>query len=170
MIYNLDLRAPRRVALVTFESAHLDLYEFDLFLTAPLLILAAGPPTALLGGFEDRLLCGSVTYHFLQLSDVPGEVGVPDPPEKVKLILHYTAKVHFRVTLQVVEQLPQTDRAQVERLQVRLLDQVRPVHQALEVVTVRDVEDVAELMRRGLQGTVELQIQLLIFTHRSVRW
>ena len=68
-----------------------------------------------------------------------------------------------------MEQLPQTDGAQVEGLQVCLLDQVRPVHQALEVVTVSQIEDVAELMRRGLQSTVKLQIQLLIFTHRSVR-
>jgi hypothetical protein len=169
MIYNLQLRGPRRIALVTFERAHLDLYEFDLFLTSPVLILAAGPPTALLGGFKDRLLSGWFAYHFLQLSDVPSEVGVPDSPEKVELILHDPAKVDFRVTLQVVEQLPQTHRAQVEGLQVRLLDQVRPIHQALEVVTVCDVEDVAELMRRGLQGTVELQIQLLVFAHRSVR-
>jgi len=83
MIYNLDLRAPRRVALVTFESAHLDLYEFDLFLTAPLLILAVGAPTALLGGFEDRLLSEGLTYHVLQLSDVPGEVGIPYASQKV---------------------------------------------------------------------------------------
>jgi hypothetical protein len=68
-----------------------------------------------------------------------------------------------------VEQLPQAHGAQVEGLQVRLLDQVRPIHQALEIVAVCDVEDVAELMRRGLKGTVKLQVQLLIFTHRSVR-
>ena len=79
-------------------------------------------------------------------------------------------KVGFRVALQVVEQLPQTDGAQVEGLQVCLLDQVRPVHQALEVVAVSQIEDVAELMSGGLQGTVKLQIQLLIFTYRSVLW
>ena len=82
MIYNLDLRGPRRIALITFERAHLDLYEFDFFLTA-LVLLAAGPATALLGGFEDRLLSGGFACHFLQLSDIPGEVGVPDAPQKV---------------------------------------------------------------------------------------
>ena len=88
----------------------------------------------------------------------------------MQLIVQSSSNVGFRVTLQVVEQLPQTDGAQVEGLQVRLLDQVRPVHQAFEVVTVSQIEDVAELMRRGLQGSVKLQIQLLIFTHRSVWW
>ena len=86
----------------------------------------------------------------------------------MQLIVQSSSKVGFWVTLQVVEQLPQTDGAQVEGLQVRLLDQVRPVHQALEVVTVSQIEDVAELMCRGLQGTVKLQIQLLIFTHRPM--
>jgi hypothetical protein len=55
MIDNLNLRRPRRVALVTFESAHLDLYEFNLFLASPVLI-APGPITTLLGGLKYRLL------------------------------------------------------------------------------------------------------------------
>jgi hypothetical protein len=46
------------------------------------------------------------------------------------------------VSLQVVEKLPQADRAQVEGLQVRLLDQVRAIHQTLKVMTVRQVEHV----------------------------
>jgi hypothetical protein len=56
MIDNLNLRRPRGVALVTFESTHLDLNEFNLFLAPPVL-LAAGPITTFLGGgLKDRLL------------------------------------------------------------------------------------------------------------------
>ena len=137
MINNLNLRRPRRVALITFESAHLDLYKFDLFLAPPVPI-ATGPITATLlgGGLEDRLFSCGLADHFLQLIDVCGEVGIPDTPQKVQLIIQSSSKIRLCVTLQVVEQLPQTDGAQVEGLQVCLLDQVRPVHQALEVVTV----------------------------------
>ena len=63
MIDNLNLRRPGRVALITFESAHLDLYEFDLFLAPPILITDV--PTTLLGGLEDRLLRGGLVDHVL---------------------------------------------------------------------------------------------------------
>ena len=67
----------------------------------------------------------------------------------------YIALDESSLHLKVSFYLPDADWAECERLFVRFLDQIRPVHQAFEVGAVRHAEDVAELVAGSLHATVE---------------